>query len=495
MDNDALRFLTYLSFKMDCLRIQEENPLTIDREKAQHYFDLLSGIVEEKKAALVDVMPKRAVMSYKNKPQKPYKKDGTLSSIGEKWFAFLKEQKLPEDTEGPVGYIEGYEEGNPGSSEQIKDWLFSLGWEPCTYKFNRNKATGEEKQIPQVRYFSNNDPRKGELTESVKSLCSKVPELEVLEGLTVAQHRASIFKAFLEASDEATGACVASAGGFTNTMRFKHRNPFVNLPKADGSVPWGVEIRSCIIAPEGYEICGSDVVSLEATTKRHYMYPHDPEYADAMGAEGFDEHLDLALHAGAVGEEDLEFYQENKDSHSDNVIGKIKEIKSVRKQYKATNYSAIYGVGPPKLARELFIKEAKAKALLKAYWDRNWSIKKVSEEQYVKTLKDGSMWLKNPVSGFYYSLRYLKDVFSTLNQSTGVYIFDQWLLRVLKSKLNVPFQYHDELAVYRLLNGIISREEVKSRLDKAMEGVNNALKLNVDVRVDVQFGNDYSEVH
>lgn len=67
----------------------------------------------------------------------------------------------------------------------------------------------------------------------------------------------------------------------------------------------------------------------------------------------------------------------------------------------------------------------------------------------------------NPVSGFYYSLRYLKDVFSTLNQSTGVYIFDQWLLRVLMSGLNVPFQYHDELAVYRLLDGPISREEVK----------------------------------
>lgn len=174
---------------------------------------------------------------------------------------------------------------------------------------------------------------------------------------------------------------------------------------------------------------------------------------------------------------------------------RYKRLHSMRKSAKVVNYSSLYGVGAAKLAREMGTSEKEAKRLLKAFWDLNWSIKKVAGDQYVKTLKDGSMWVKNPVSGFYYSLRNDRDTWSTINQSTGVYIFDQWLLRVLMSELNVPFQYHDELAVYRLLDGPISREEVKNRLDKAMEGVNKALKLNVDVRVDVQFGDDYSEVH
>jgi len=38
------------------------------------------------------------------------------------------------------------------------------------------------------------------------------------------------------------------------------------------------------------------------------MYPHDPEYADAMGAEGFDEHLNLAEYAGAVTGDEERFY-------------------------------------------------------------------------------------------------------------------------------------------------------------------------------------------
>lgn len=314
MNNDALRFLSYLSFKMDCLRIQEENPLTIDREKAQHYFDLLSGIVEEKKAALVEVMPKKAIMSYRNKPQKLYKKDGTLSSLGERWFAFLKEQKLPEDTEGPVGYIEGYEEGNPGSSEQIKDWLFSLGWEPCTYKFVRDKATGEERKIPQVLYQSQSDPRKGELTDSVKRLFKKAPELELLDGMTVAKHRSAIFKSFLEYS-EGTGTVAASAGGFTNTMRMKHRNPIVNLPKAVSSVPWGVEVRSCIKAAKGKVFCGSDVSSLEDMTKRHLIYELDPGFVESMNEPGYDPHCAISVQAGKMTKDEYEFFKWYKERH------------------------------------------------------------------------------------------------------------------------------------------------------------------------------------
>ena len=62
----------------------------------------------------------------------------------------------------------------------------------------------------------------------------------------------------------------------------------------------GAEIRGCLIAPEGYTLCGADMTSLEDTTKRHYMKPYDPAYVEEMSKEGFDPHLDLAKHAGAV---------------------------------------------------------------------------------------------------------------------------------------------------------------------------------------------------
>jgi len=307
LSDDTLRFIRYLSFKFDCLREQEENPLYIDVEKAQRHYNELEQIKLEKTEALAKVMPQRPIESYVNKPkpEKIYKKDGNLSVAGVKWYTTLKEQYLPDTTEGTVTVIDGWEDGNPNSPSQVKEWLYSLGWKPCTYKYDRNKATGEEKKIEQVRYSSPSDPRKGELTDSVLKLKAKEKGIEELEGLTVASHRMSIFKALLENANS-EGRVVAGAGGFTNTLRLKHRSPIVNLPKVGSS--WGEEIRGCIIALEGYTVCGADVVSLEDNTKRHYMKPLDPEYVESMDVEGFDPHMKLLVIAGKITEDDYEFY-------------------------------------------------------------------------------------------------------------------------------------------------------------------------------------------
>ena len=85
--------------------------------------------------------------------------------------------------------------------------------------------------------------------------------------------------------------------------------PLVNLPGVDK--PWGKEIRGCLIAPEGYTLCGSDMVSLEDTTKRHYMQPLDPDYVAEMSLDGFDPHLSLAVFAGAITQAEYDFYVEN----------------------------------------------------------------------------------------------------------------------------------------------------------------------------------------
>ena len=74
--------------------------------------------------------------------------------------------------------------------------------------------------------------------------------------------------------------------------------------------------------------------------------------------------------------------------------------------------------------------KSEAKKLLEAFWSRNWAIEKVASSLRVRELFNG-MWLKNPVSGFWYSLRSDKDRFSTLNQSTGVYCFDSWSRNVV----------------------------------------------------------------
>lgn len=169
-----------------------------------------------------------------------------------------------------------------------------------------------------------------------------------------------------------------------------------------------------------------------------------------------------------------------------------KKIKDVRTNYKVVNYSGIYGVGAPKLSRESGLSVKEAKKLLEDYWERNWSVKEVVKEQFVKTLRDGSKWLKNPVSGFFHSLRFEKDIFSTLNQSTGVYCFDTWVAYCQQMDVEILMQIHDEILVEC---DVADKEATAEKLHKAMEKTNEKVKLNVTLSVDVQYGGNYADVH
>ena len=170
---------------------------------------------------------------------------------------------------------------------------------------------------------------------------------------------------------------------------------------------------------------------------------------------------------------------------------RYKQIKAIRKSYKVVNYSSLYGVGAAKLARETGLSVGEAKALLDAFWGRNWAIKKLASSMRVREV-NGSMWVLNPVSGFWYSLRSEKDIFSTLNQGTGVYCFDNWVAIVKSKGIPMVGQFHDEWI------GLISGDVVEATKDHVSDSIiqlNNKLKLNVPLGCDVQFGKTYADIH
>ena len=171
---------------------------------------------------------------------------------------------------------------------------------------------------------------------------------------------------------------------------------------------------------------------------------------------------------------------------------RFKRLDAMRSPAKVTNYSSLYGVGKVKLAREAGMTVKEADALITAFWDMNWAIKQVAKDAYVRTLKDGSMWVKNPVSGFFYSLRNDRDTWSTLNQGTGVYLFDYWLMQCRKKGVLLSLTYHDELLTYTKIG---NEDRQKHLLEEAMKEVNDMLKLNVEITSDIQFGESYSHVH
>lgn len=484
MTPQLLKFLKYLQFKGDCIAYQQDNPIGLNHDLANQCIEELERQEEEKTTQLKAVMPKVPIYKEKKKPKNTHNKDGMPSVLGQRWFDFLKEQGLPFTHKEPVKIVDHYEEPNPGSTPQVKEWLFSLGWEPCTNKYVR-EADFSMREVPQVRYHSPSHPRKGELTDSVLLLKEKEPGIEALEGLTVVQHRLSIFRNFIKYARKIGDQWFIEAEihGLTNTLRFKHKNPLVNLPGVDK--PWGEEIRSCLIAPEGYKVVGADMVSLESTTKRHYIYPLDPEYAKEMSQPGFDEHLDLAVKAGGITKEDYDHYTKEVEPEGD----RHKRIHKTRKKFKPVNYAAVYGVQPPKLSRETGMSKSECKQLLDAYWSRNWAVLECVKPLKVKKVGINN-WMLNPVSGFWYQLRYDKDRFSTLNQGTGVYLFDSWLARCKLFGYMGVMQFHDE-------TGGLSKDEdhTLDSMKKAIEKLNQDLNLNVALDIDVKFGRNYAEVH
>lgn len=464
---DKWKLIDYLSFKLDCAREQEALQWKLDVDKASRLLEEWTALKEEKTEALADVMPRVENFVVRHRPKVYHKKDGSLSSHGEKWEQLCKDHKVQTSTQSLKVKV-GEERANPSSVSQVKDWLFMLGWEPRTFKFLRD-ADGSTRKLEQIR-------KDGELCPSVLDLADREPAIALLDGLTVLTHRIGIVKSFLDSNYG--GYVQASVAGLTNTFRFRHAKPCVNLPAVDR--PYGKDIRSCLTSPEGMTLCGADMTSLEDTTKRHYMKPLDPDYVEEMSKDGFDPHLDLAKHAGVITQDDIDKHNSGERS-----------LKALRKNYKVVNYSATYGVGKSTLARNTGMSESEAQALLDAFWSRNWSVEKVSKDARVRTLF-GSDWLFNPVSGFWYSLRSDKDRFSTLNQSTGVYCFDTWLYECRLRGLKTIGQFHDETIV---LTKEGQEDWVKMQMQISINKTNEKIQLNVPLGIDVQFGKTYADIH
>lgn len=504
---DRQRIINYLNFKMDCLREQEEVKIKIDIPLLEKSLNELETMYNEKYDILKSVMPKVAKYKLRRCPKILYKHNGHLSAKGAEWLNLLEEQGLPKDYNQDIKILDKYEEPNPTSTTQVKEWLYSLGWKPDVFNEVKNKKTNTSKEVEQIY----ND--KKELNESVKELYSVCPELEHLNMFSLIGHRIGIFKSFRDNLDE-NGFVVASAMGLTNTNRFKHRSPCVNLPKP--GTFYGEQIRGLLIIPDdSYIMVGSDLSSAEATTQDNYMFKFDPEYVKDRRTEGFDPHLDIGILAGLITQEEADFFTHFKEGDNKDLY---KEIKKKRSIAKTINFSSVYGSGVDKKAKLLKSTREFAEKLHNTYWERNKAVKMVEKDRKIKVIykdqtvkiynsKDliemknqkafmdmvDTMWLLNPVSGFWQSLRFFKDIFSTLNQSTAVYVFDCYLKEARKY-FKVQYQVHDEwLTCYK--KNKYTQEQVIKILKKCITRVNDKLKLPIPMDISADFGINYAQCH
>ena len=465
-EGDYQPLVRYLSFKMRVSMLQEVSKWKLDVDKANTLLNELELKNEQAINELSKVMPTVPKIALRKRPKLPYRQDGSLSVAGERWKVLAEDNGFTIEYDHEIEEVVGQEEPNPTSSKQIKDWLFTLGWKPMTFNFV------DDREIPQVK------TKDGELCKSIKKLSDLHPEVLVLDSMAVVKHRIGLVKGLLK--NEQNGFVQACIQGLTNTLRFKHA-VCVNLPSA--RKPYGLEIRGLLTAKtDNTELCGSDMCSLEDRVKQHYMWEHDEEYVKEMSKPDFDPHLDLALSAKAITQQEMQDYKNG---------NKLDRISQLRYNYKGGNYALQYGAGIKTLAKQLGITMKEAKVISEAYWERNWSVKAIADSMVTKEV-EGSTWQFNPVSKLWYSLRSDKDKFSTLCQGTGTYLFDMWVGFILKEREQLTANFHDEI-ILEVKKG--NRDKCVKLLENSIKKVNRMLKLNRELQVDVQFGNNYSEIH
>ena len=526
VEDHVNRILTFLMFKADCQRLQEKTKWQVDIPYITENIANFSDIVEQSAKELESVMPQVANYSHRKQPAKQFKKNGELSVGGQKWEDLkeaLKRGAVDEygnklvaiKKEGFISEITSYDPPNINSHTQVKDFLTSHGWIPCTFKTVRDKAAfsewinarpqegadrsqwtqwkddrPEDRLVPQVREEGEDGK---ELCDSVLELAEEVPAINALAEYSVIKHRLDTLKGILNRVDS-DGKVEASCHGFTNTLRLKHKAPIVNLPAA--SKKYAEPIRGSLIAPDGYTLVNSDLSSLEDRVKVMFMTPHDPDYAEAMSKEDYDPHLTTAVAMGTITKEQMDGYVADTLSPEERHSVGIK-----RNEAKPVNYLSVYGGTYKALMIQTGWDEGRCKDAIEAYWELNYSVKEIAKEQVVVTCNKNRTWLVNPINGFCYSVRSEKDYFSTLAQGTGSFLFDMWVDNLLtdmenrfKGNKTLTASVHDEMTlcvkddknVVSLFTGM---------LHSAINKVSVDFKLRRSLGCSVDSGKRYSEIH
>jgi DNA polymerase-1 len=366
----------------------------------------------------VDGMPVKGEYPYKT-PK--WIKNGNYDAHTANWFHIPPETGQDDDrlVDGPYSRIK-YLHPDLSNMEDVKEYLFSIGWEPDEY----NKV-----KDPDGKYRLTS-PKLSE-----ESLLALGEPGRLINDFTTTKSRHSILKGWLKHLDinnRLHGSCFTIA---TPTGRARHKL-LVNTPNADAI--WGKEIRSLFICEPGNKIIGSDSSGNQFRALCHYL--NDAEYTKLV-LEG-------------------DVHQDNANKLTDilralRVYKLDQEVK--RKTAKPFIYAFLFGAAGPKLSlivlnkllpeigsklKSEFIKRVPGLASL---------VKKINEI-YHKTEHRGEAWVPAAdgrriyCDSLHKSLNYLLQSFEAISCKAAVAYFMEKM-----EEESIPYYpliwYHDEFEV------------------------------------------------
>ena len=265
----------------------------------------------------------------------------------------------------------------------------------------------------------------------------------------------------------------------TATGRLSSSDP--NLQNIPIRSEEGRRIREAFIAPDGYKILAADYSQIELRIMAHLS--RDQGLMDAF-AKGQDIHQATAA----------EIFSLNIDEVTANQ----------RRSAKAINFGLIYGMSAFGLSKQLQITRAEAQNYIEQYFDRYPQVKHYMDETkqsakkmgYVETVFGRRLYLADIESSNYQRRQYAeRSAINAPMQGTAADLIKMAMI-LLHQKIReesfeakIIMQVHDELVIEVNEN---QSDELSEITTSVMSEIS---KLDVDLKVDADIGNNWDEAH
>ena len=265
----------------------------------------------------------------------------------------------------------------------------------------------------------------------------------------------------------------------TATGRLSSSDP--NLQNIPIRSEEGRRIREAFIAPDGYKILAADYSQIELRIMAHLS--RDQGLMDAF-AKGQDIHQATAA----------EIFSINIDEVTANQ----------RRSAKAINFGLIYGMSAFGLSKQLQITRAEAQNYIEQYFDRYPQVKNYMDETkqsakkmgYVETVFGRRLYLADIESSNYQRRQYAeRSAINAPMQGTAADLIKMAMI-LLHQKIKeesfeakIIMQVHDELVIEVNEN---QSDELSEITTSVMSEIS---KLDVDLKVDADIGNNWDEAH
>ena len=265
----------------------------------------------------------------------------------------------------------------------------------------------------------------------------------------------------------------------TATGRLSSSDP--NLQNIPIRSEEGRRIREAFIAPDGYKILAADYSQIELRIMAHLS--RDQGLMDAF-AKGQDIHQATAA----------EIFSTNIDGVTANQ----------RRSAKAINFGLIYGMSAFGLSKQLQITRAEAQNYIEQYFDRYPQVKHYMDETkqsakkmgYVETVFGRRLYLGDIESSNYQRRQYAeRSAINAPMQGTAADLIKMAMI-LLHQKIReesfeakIIMQVHDELVIEVNEN---QSDELSEITTSVMSEIS---KLDVDLKVDADIGNNWDEAH